>query len=142
MAGNEGIVRTEVKITEETVGEIIRQRVMAGIADALGGNGFIIEKLVDAAVNMKVDETGKRSQYDSSNKYTFVEALTRQMIQQAAQEACREWVSNNKKLVTEAFLKQLNKSKSAMATSFVDGLAKAIDSSWMFSVSVNLNQKD
>jgi len=128
----------DIKISEDLIKGIIETKVQAAITQALSSEASVVEQVVAAALECKVDEKGKRSRYDSDNKFTYLDSLCRKMIRNAAESAVQEWAHSQQKLLTDTFLKQLQtkKTANALVKTCVDGLSDAASQSWRFSVDV------
>jgi len=128
--------QVDVKISEDLVRGIIETKVQAAITEALSPQKGIVERVVGAALSMKVDDTGKRSSYASDNKLTYLEVLCRKVVQAAAESAIEKWAAERQAVLEAEFLRQLQtkKTSSQLVRACVDGLADAVHSRWRFSV--------
>jgi len=135
-----GIIMSDVNlsISKEVVEPIVREKIQAAVVTALDGDpNNIIEAVVRAALDEKVDSDGRKSNY--RNDHTYVEYLCHKAIREAAEVAVKSWMGDNAHLIREAVERDLSKRKGAIARSFVTGLADAIKQSWCFSVNVTLD---
>ena len=133
---------TTVVIPQDVIIPIVQARIQAEIISALKGQQQLIEQAVVSALSMRVDDTGKVSQYSSSNKYTLLESVANKYIREAAIEALKEYLTTTaKESVKKRVIQELQKKSGPLATALVDGLAKSIDTTYGFSLNINLHSK-
>lgn len=130
-----------VAIPNDVIQPIVAARIQAAIVESLGKTPALIEAAVVASLGMKVDSKGKVSSYSSENRYTVLEAMTYQYLQEAALEALQEYLAKAKDQVRARVIKELEKKSNSLAAALVDGLAKAIDTAYGHSITVNLHQR-
>ena len=126
----------DIKVSEDLVKGILESKVQAAITEALSKDQGIVESVVHAALSCKVNADGKRSTYDSENKFTYLDALCKKTIQAAAESAIKKWAEERQKSLEAEFLKQLQtkKTSSMIVKACVSGLVEATKSKWNFSV--------
>lgn len=127
-----------LSISKEIVEPIIREKIQAAIFSELNGDPRrLIDGIVMAALDQRVDRDGRKTEYRHGP--TYVEHLCSEAIRDAAKAAVRSWVEENTPLIREAVEREMGKKKGAMSRAFVTGLAKAMKQSWSFSVDVKLD---
>jgi hypothetical protein len=128
-----------VAIPNDVIVPILQARIQAMIVEALGGQAQLIEAAVVAALGQKVDVDGKVSSY--RNDFTFLQVTANQFIRETAKGALKEYLEKQKPAIAARVVKELEKKHTALAAALVDGLAKAIDTTYGFSLSVNFKDK-
>lgn len=136
MAGDELV---KLQVSDDLIRGIVTKQVQAAMLTAMGGREDFFEKIVTAVMTMKVDAEGNIGNYNSRNEFQWLDVLIRKMIQQAAREAIKSWIENNQAVLQRAIEKGFQGQTKQLATSFVAGILKSIESSWQFKVDVNFN---
>ena len=95
--------QVDIKISEGLVKGIIESKIQTAIVESLSGESTLIEKVVAAALQAKVDASGKRSNYSSDNKFTFLEVLCRKTLQDAAKLAIQQWANERQDVLRAEF---------------------------------------
>jgi len=126
----------DIKISEDLIKGIIETKVQTAIAEALSSERTVVEQVVSAALTCRVDQNCNRSKYDSDNKYTYIEALCKKLIRDAATQAVQQWAESKQAELEKEFLRQLQtkKTSSKVVAACVDGLSEATKNHWRFSV--------
>lgn len=117
----------------------IKQAVSTAIVTALGDGTELITKAVQAAINTKVDSSGKISNYSSDNRYILAEVVARNKIISIAKEVINEMAEQLRPQIENEVRKELQKSTKEMAKIIVDGVVNAASS--RFSINVKFNEK-
>ena len=127
-----------LNVDENLVRPIVEAEIQAAIVRQLESSQNLIPKLVQAALNQKVNYDGKRSGSDYENKYPYIEVLCNKAIQQAAEEGMKKYIEDSVLLIQVEVEKQIRAQTKNIAKTFVEGLASSIKSSWSFKVDVKL----
>ncbi len=127
----------EIKVSEQLIMPVIQARINAAIVDAIGDKEALIAKMVELAMQQKVDYEGNKGKYSSDNKYDMVEMLTKKAIRDAVQEALVEWVAQNKQIVKDQLIKQLNKKPSMLVKAVFQGMVKSFSDTYRLTVDVS-----
>ena len=120
----------------------IKAAVSTAIVTCLGDGTKLVEAAVQRALMEKVDETGKKSNYDSYNKYNVVEVLATQKIQEITKQTVSEMAEAMRPQIKKAIESQLAKKHSQIATALVDSLIGSLTASWNVSVNIEPQKKD
>jgi len=131
----------KLQVSDDLIRNIVGQQVTAAMLTAMGGREEFLQKIVEAALTFKVDSSGNRSNYQNQNDTSWLLFTVNKMVQEAAREALKGWVTNNKPMIEKAIATTMNKQNKDMATAFAVGIVKAVESSWQFKVDVNFNSK-
>jgi len=128
--------QVEIKVSPALIQPLIEAKVQAAIIQALGEEAHVVEQVVGAALTQKCTESGKRSEYSSDNKFTFLEAMCRSTIRQAAKDALCTFLATKQDLIRDELVRQLEtkKMRSKLVGSIVDGLAKATENKYRFTL--------
>ena len=132
----------EIQVGKDVIKPIIEAKVQAAIVEALGMEKNLVERTVCAALEQKVDKDGKRSRYDSDNKYTMLEAMCNQYILKAARAALETLLQKQQGKIEEAIVRRMTRDKSKMVNAFADGMRKSLESSWRFGVTVKFDSNE
>lgn len=130
-----------LNVDENLVRPIVEAEIQAAIVRQLESSQNLIPKLVQAALNQKVDYQGNPGR-DYDNKYPYIEVLCNQAIRKAAEEGMRKYIEDSTPVIQLEIEKQIRSQTKNIAKVFVEGLAASIKSSWAFSVTVHLPEDD
>jgi hypothetical protein len=132
-----------LNVDENLVQPIIEAEIQAAIVRQLqGASTNLIPKLVQAALNQKVDYQGRVTGSSYDNRYPYIEVLCNQAIQQAAQEAMKQYIADSLPFITAEVEKQIRSQSKNIAKTFAEGLAGAIKSEWNFKLNITLPEQD
>jgi len=131
-----------LKINEDMVKPILEKQIQAAIMANIGNPEQLIQKIVSMALSYKVDQNGKVSNYNSDNRYDYIEVLTGQAIREAAKDALKEWLAENQELLKVAVTKELNKPArlKTIVGAFADAAEKSFKSNWSFNCDVKFSE--
>ena len=117
-----------LQLAQQDIEKIIHGAIQAQVVAAMKANGdVIIAQYVQRMLTEKVDGEGKTSGYTNSNSPTFLQWLSAKTIREAAAEAVREWLAENKPLVVKAVKAALTKNKEKLAEQAAQTLLSAGD---------------
>lgn len=133
-----------LSISQDVVKPIIEAQVKSAIAQALGSSDKIITDVVNAVIELKVDESGKVNRDSYYNKYNYIDVKIKESIHKAINEAFDEWLGANKDKIKSAMIKQLDSTKSAkkLTQQFIKGLIDSVQFHRYISVNVNIKEDD
>ena len=133
-----------LNISEDIVRPIIEKQVQAAVLENIGDPEETIGKLVSLALKQKVCSEGYVSKYSSDNRFDYIEMMTGAAIRDAAKEALAGWLEENKRLVKEMVVKELNKPerRKSVVGAFADAVEKAFECSWRFNCDIKFNKQD
>ena len=131
-----------LNVDENLVKPIIEKEIQAAIVRQLeAGTTNLIPKLVQAALNQKVDNQGRVSNSNYDNRYSYIEVLCNQAIQNAAKAGMEKYITDSIDIIQSEVEKQIRSQTKNIAKVFVEGLVGAIKTSWSFSVKVDLPEQ-
>jgi len=116
---------------------IVEAEIQAAIVRELEKDTDLVSKLVQAALQEKVDQDGKRTGR-SYDKYLFIDVLCRNAIQKAAVVAMREYIDENTDTLRAEIKRQIKASAGGLAEVFVNSLVQSLESRWSFTVKIDL----
>lgn len=121
-------------ISPDVVEPILRKQIQAAVVANIGDPTEIINKVVEDALQAKVNENGKISRYHSDNTYDYLDLVVRNSIKKAANEAVEEWLAENTELLKKAVIRELNKPdrQNSIAKAFANAAEDAFKCSWCF----------
>lgn len=125
----------ECNISEDLVKPIIEAKIKATMVEVLGAAPRLVEEVVGAILNTKVNAEGKVSSSSYDNKHKFIDAVLMQAIQESCREAVKEFVTQKRPLIEAEVQRQLatKKNMTAFTKAMLDGIVKATESQWKFS---------
>jgi polyribonucleotide nucleotidyltransferase len=131
-----------LNVDEGLVQPIIEAEIQAAIVRQLESAQNLIPKLVQAALNQKVNAEGKVTSSSYDSKYSYIEVLCNQAIQKAAQEGMKKYIEDSLPIIQAEVEKQIRSQTRNIAKTFVEGLAESIKTEWRFSVTVKLPEQN
>ena len=131
------IVGIDLNIDDNYLNEAVKSIVMTGIAETLDKDK-IVNGLVKAVLETKVDKEGRISSYSSDNRYTLLEVYVNNIIREIVKEEMKKLVEEKRTKMQEIIRRELN--KRATLDKFVDAFISNnldnLDSNWKTKISV------
>ena len=131
----------KLSVSDDLIRNIVGQQVTAAMLTAMGGREEFLQKIVEAALTFKVDSNGNKSNYHNQNDNSWLLFTVNKMVQEAAKEALKAWITTNQPTIEKAIATTMQKQSKDMAVAFATGIMKSIESSWQFKVDVIFNSK-
>ena len=137
------IVGIDLNLDENYLNETVKKIVMTGIAETLDKDK-IVNGLVSAVLETKVDEKGCISSYKSDNRYTLLEVYVNKVIGEVIKEEMKRLVEEKKPKLQEIIRKELN--KKATLDKFVDAFIcdnlNNLDNNWKTKINIEYEKKN
>lgn len=131
------IVGIDLNVDNNYLNEAVKSIVMTGIAETLDKDK-IVNGLVKAVLETKVDKEGRISSYSSENRYTLLEVYVNNIIREIVKEEMKKLVEEKRTKMQEIIRRELN--KRATLDKFVDAFISNnldnLDSDWKTKISV------
>ena len=131
------IVGIDLNVDNNYLNEAVKSIVMTGIAETLDKDK-IVNGLVKAVLETKVDEKGEISSYSRDNRYTLLEVYVNNIIREIVKEEMKKLVEEKRPKMQEIIRRELN--KRATLDKFVDAFLSNnldnLDSNWKTKFSV------
>lgn len=131
------IVGIDLNVDNNYLNEAVKSIVMTGIAETLNKDK-IVNGLVKAVLETKVDKEGRISSYSSDNRYTLLEVYVNNIIREIVKEEMKKLVEEKRTKMQEIIRRELN--KRATLDKFVDAFISNnldnLDSNWKTKISV------
>ena len=134
-----------LKVDPSLVTSILEKRIQAAIVSQLGNEEELIGQAVKLAMSAKVDYKGNTDcRYESDKKHDFLELLTTKSIHEAAKEALMEWLEQNKGMIREAVLKELDspERQKSIAKAYADAIETSLSSSWRMDCNISFKERE
>ena len=133
-----------LKVDESMVSKILEKQIQAAIVAQLGKQEDLIEQAVKVALSKKVNHEGNVDSYSSYNTHDFLEVLASKSIREAATEALREWLNENKVKVRNAVLKELAtpSRQRSIATAYADAIESSLKCNWNMTCNISFKEKE
>lgn len=132
-----------IQLSKDLIAPIIENKVKVAVIEALGDGKTLISNVVEAVLNLKVDEKGQRQSSDYYNKFNFIDIVLKQAIENACREAIKEFINENKDKIKEETKRQLctKKGTGMFVESFLSGMLKASESDYRFKAEFTFNNR-
>ena len=131
------IVGIDLNVDNNYLNEAVKSIVMTGIAETLDKDK-IVNGLVKAVLETKVDKEGRIISYSSDNRYTLLEVYVNNIIREIVKEEMKKLVEEKRTKMQEIIRRELN--KRATLDKFVDAFISNnldnLDSNWKTKISV------
>ena len=131
------IVGIELNVDNNYLNEAVKSIVMTGIAETLDKDK-IVNGLVKAVLETKVNEKGEISSYSRDNRYILLEVYVNNIIREIVKEEMKKLVEEKRPKMQEIIRRELN--KRATLDKFVDAFISNnldnLDSNWKTKISV------
>lgn len=116
-------------ISKEIVTPIVQAKIQEAILAAMGGKDVLIEKVVHNIFTQKVNEKGSISGYSSENKYTWIDVVITNQIQEAVKDQMKLVLAECGDKIKKEIMKQLSSKKGIeqFAASLLDQTTKISD---------------
>jgi hypothetical protein len=123
-----------IQLSKDLIAPIIENKVKMAIIEAMGDGKALISSVVESVLSLKVDEKGQRQSSDYYNKYTFIDIVLKQGIENACRQAIKEYINENKDKIREETKRQLctKRGTGMFVESFLKGMLKATESDYRF----------
>lgn len=128
----------KLEIATEVVRPIIEAQIQAAIVRELNNTPNLVEKMIEAAMLEKVSSDGRKSNYSSDNRYSYIDVLAQKAIRDSAQQAMQEWIKENQAKLKRELKRQLASHPEELAASFIAGLTKSAESDWRMTTNITL----
>lgn len=125
------MAQAEVKVD---VSEIVKARIEVALAEALSQDPT---KLVEAVV-----KTALSQKKDSWSSETLLQATIKTMIQEAAHDAFKKWVEENKPKIENAVKKRLAKENDDFISTLAEKLVTGMAQSFYVDCRLNIPSQD
>ena len=131
-------------VDEAMVSSVLEKQIQAAIVAQLGNQDDLIAQAVKVALSQKVDRNGKVDQYDSYNKYDFLEVLASKSIRKAATDALHDWLEENSGKVRDAVLEELNtpSRQRSIAVAYADAIESSLTCKWDMRCNIEFKERE
>lgn len=133
----------DIKISEDLVRPIIETKINQAIVAGMGDFDKVIAKVASTIINHKVDGDGKPERYSSRDNLTYIEWLSKRVIQEAAESAMKEWAEERKPEIQKELVRQmsLKKTTNVMVKAMVDGFITASQEKYRYKFKLELEEE-
>lgn len=98
-----------LEISQEYIDSLTKDLLEQSLIETLDAKNTIVQSIVSNVLSARVDENGRVSNYNSDNKYTFLEHLVRKMIREEALSVTEEVLKERRKEIRDTIKKEMNK---------------------------------
>ena len=137
------IVGIDLNLDENYLNETVKKIVMTGIAETLDKDK-IVNGLVSAVLETKVNEKGCISNYTSDNRYTLLEVYVNRLIREVVKEEMKRLVEEKKPKLQEIIRKELNKKATLdkFVNAFISDNLSNLDDDWKTKINIEYEKKN
>ncbi len=130
-----------LNISKDMLTPVIEQQVKLLMTELLGGSELIIDKVINNAINAKVDENGKPSPYGSNTKPLYEWLLTNE-IKKAVQELMAEEVKSRAGNIKKALKKYIQSQKGAdeLSSAMITAFSNVVGDYWNAKFEIKLEK--
>jgi hypothetical protein len=115
-----------LKVPRDVLEPIIQANIASAVLAAIGDNTNLVEMAVAQVLNEKVDESGKRSNYDFDRDRTRIQWMMHQAVITATKEALTDAMSKYQDKLKAMIAAEFSKSKSPLVKQLVSGMVGAM----------------
>lgn len=126
----------QLNVPDKIVSEIVQAQVAAKVVEALRGQDTLVKSVVNAALMLKVDATGKVANYSSDNKYTYLDFLCMNAIREATKTALADYMTAAMPKIKAQLEKEFKRSSSKLVQSFTEAITKSASDTYRLNVNV------
>ncbi len=133
-----------MNVDKDVVEQMIRKNISVSLLAAMGDDrqkSTILDAIVKEALNIKVDQEGKVSQYSSYNTTNYLDWKVQNIIRGAAKEALDEFASSQQNTIKREVKRALIAQAPRIADQLVASFAESAASSWRFKVDVKVDPR-
>lgn len=134
-----------VSIDKSVVESIISTQMEAALLAALGNDNtkaMVLDGIVKAALNDKVDFRGVKSRYNSDNEYQWLTVKTRQLIQNITEKVFEEWIEDKQEMIAQQVREAMESQAHEISNGLVRSLLENAKTGYRTRVNVELNPID
>jgi hypothetical protein len=135
----------EFKVSEDLIKGIVSEKMKIAIVEAMGGRDRLVESIVNAYMECKVNADGTVDRYGSYNTHKRSDVMVRELIESAMREALKEHLQTRQEEIKQALCKYLNSKAgtSMIVKAVADGFANSMsDNGWKWNMSFNLQRPE
>lgn len=133
----------QLTISKDIVQPIVDAKVKEAVLAAMGGSEKIVEVVIDRILQQKVDKDGKVSSYSSDNKFTWMDIVITNTIQEEVRKHIKEMIIEASDGIKEALQSKL-KTKAGtnqFAQALLDGFTNTFESNWRSTLQIQFNKE-
>lgn len=115
-----------LQLPRDIIDALVQKHISIAVADAFCDKSNLLEKIVSSVLFLKVDAKGNRSNYESDNKYTWIDVVISQQIKGAVELLLQEELSKHTDRIRSQLARQLSKQNSPLLKQFSEAFAGGI----------------
>ena len=125
-------------LSKEIVTPIVKAKIEEAIINVMGGKEELINKVINAIINRKVDEQGNVNDYSSRNTHDWLESILTKQLESAVKEELQKQIVNSTSIIKECLISQLQTRKGAnsVASALLAGLEATFKNSWNSKINI------
>lgn len=134
----------DLNVDNEYMEQVVKDTVLLGISEALEEKNHITQNLVEAVLNIKVDEQGKPARGSYDQKYTLLEYHVRKLIEEETKGQIKELLEEKRPFVREKIKKALQEKKTIdrFTDNFIKAVGESLENSWHTKIDINFEKPE
>ena len=129
-------------MSDSSIEEALKTSIQSAVIAALGGSEQLVREMVAQTLEIKVDKDGRKAQYSSDEKFTYIEWLSQDLIREAVRKAFQTLVNEQQESVTQQVADELLKQNNLLAKGLVDGLIENIKVNGEYAIKIHFKKDD
>lgn len=133
----------DLNVDNEYIEQVVKDTVLFGISEALEEKNKIVQNLVEAVLNIKVDGDGKPTTSSYGTKYTLLEYHVRKLIEGEVKQQIADFIEEKRPLVRERIKNELDKKATLdkFTENFIDVVSNSLECSWRTKIDVSFTRE-
>jgi len=134
----------DLNVDNEYMEQVVKDTVLFGISEALEEKHHIVENLVEAVLNTKVDEKGRPTTYSYDQKYTLLEYHVRQLLSEEIKTQINLFVEEKRPLVREKIRVALQDKNTIdrFTDNFIRAIGESLECGWKTKIDINFESPE
>jgi len=130
-----------IKIDPKLVDQLVKEHIQIAVAQAISKNGSVlVDQLVAAIINARVDSDGKVHRHDRYNTQTWLDYAIAKELREAILIVIQQEIKNLRPSIEKSVRAQFSKSTNQFAKAVTDGLEKSIKYDWNFKLTLGTEE--
>ena len=128
-----GMIQLDPKLIDSLVKEHINAAMLSVLADK---KEVLLSQMANQILNLKVNSEGQISNYQSENKYSWIEMTLNKELRGVIKQAVTEQLTAMKPDIEKAVKKEVAKSGTAIAKAIMGGFTEALKVGYKFNITI------
>lgn len=132
-----------LEISQDYIDNLAKNLVEESLIETLNGKDDIVKQIVSSILSVKVDESGRVSNYPNDNKYTYLQYLVNKMIKEEVIDVAKEVLNEKRAEIRETIKKEMSKKATIdnFYRAFYGSIIDNLDSKYNTNIEINIDKK-